>query len=73
MLILHMLCQEGRHNEAAAKLGDLIELVDRFEGKNHNLYYSLSKTFSRVVHSLIRDLGVRVSSIYLHNSRVVTD
>ncbi|XP_065838597.1 tetratricopeptide repeat protein 21B-like [Oscarella lobularis] len=48
MLILHMLCQEGRHNEAAAKLGDLIELVDRFEGKNHNLYYSLSKTFSRV-------------------------
>ena len=49
MIILCQLCQEGQYTEAAAQLGDLIQLVDRFEPKNHRLYYDLSQCFCRVV------------------------
>ncbi|XP_062519917.1 tetratricopeptide repeat protein 21B-like isoform X2 [Corticium candelabrum] len=48
MIILCQLCQEGQYTEAAAQLGDLIQLVDRFEPKNHRLYYDLSQCFCRV-------------------------
>nr|XP_006812059.1 PREDICTED: tetratricopeptide repeat protein 21B-like [Saccoglossus kowalevskii] len=45
--ILHLLCRDGSYDEAATKLGELIQLLDRFEPKNPWLYYSMSQTFCR--------------------------
>lgn len=47
-IILFSLCQEGQYNEAAAKLGELIQQIDRFEPKNHKLCHEMAKCFSRV-------------------------
>ncbi|XP_070546763.1 tetratricopeptide repeat protein 21B-like [Ptychodera flava] len=46
--ILHMLCREGSYDEAANKLGELIQLLDRFEPKNPWLYFNMSQAFCRV-------------------------
>ena len=47
--ILHLLCREGKYTEAAAALGELVTLMDRFEPKAHHLYYLYSACFSRMV------------------------
>ena len=47
--VLNLLVHERRGNEAAAKIGELIHLVDRFEPKNHKLYFKLSTTLARLV------------------------
>ncbi|XP_077996608.1 tetratricopeptide repeat protein 21B-like [Glandiceps talaboti] len=46
--ILHMLCREGSYDEAANKLGEVIQMLDRFEPKNPWLYYNMSQAFCRV-------------------------
>ena len=48
-LVLNMLANEGRVSEAATKIGELIHLVDRFEPKNHALYYSIALPLARLV------------------------
>eukprot|EP00057_Strongylocentrotus_purpuratus_P033961 XP_793431.3 PREDICTED: tetratricopeptide repeat protein 21B [Strongylocentrotus purpuratus] len=48
LIILQILCREGNYEEAAARIGELIQLIDRFEPKNAHIYCHLSKTFSRV-------------------------
>jgi tetratricopeptide repeat protein 21B len=47
-LVLNMLANEGRVSEAATKIGELIHLVDRFEPKNHALYYSIALPLARL-------------------------
>ena len=49
MLTLHLLAREGRYSEAADKIGELIQLLDRFEPNNHALYYNMSLAFARMV------------------------
>ena len=44
----------GNHEEAASRISDLIQLVDRFEPKNHALYYDVALAFAR----LVRDSSV---------------
>ncbi|XP_072020597.1 tetratricopeptide repeat protein 21B-like isoform X2 [Amphiura filiformis] len=46
--ILHLLVREGNYDEAAVKLGELIQIMDRFEPKNPQLYCELSQAFCRV-------------------------
>ncbi len=47
--ILHLLVREGNYDEAAVKLGELIQIMDRFEPKNPQLYCEVSQAFCRVV------------------------
>ena len=49
MLTLHLLAREGRYDEAADRIGELIQLIDRFEPNNHALYYDTSLAFARMV------------------------
>ena len=48
-LVLNLLANEGRVSESAPKIGELIHLVDRFEPKNHSLYYNIALPFARLV------------------------
>lgn len=54
MLTLHLLAREGKYDEAADKIGELIQLMDRFEPNNHTLYYDTSLPFARMVSCLDR-------------------
>lgn len=49
MLTLHLLAREGKYEEAAAKIGELIQILDRFEPNNHALYYDVALPFARMV------------------------
>ncbi|XP_072174244.1 tetratricopeptide repeat protein 21B-like [Diadema setosum] len=46
--VLQLLCKEGNYSEAAAKIGELIQVIDRFEPKNAHIYCHFAKTFARV-------------------------
>ncbi|XP_071507875.1 tetratricopeptide repeat protein 21B-like [Diadema antillarum] len=46
--VLQLLCKEGNYAEAAAKIGELIQVIDRFEPKNAHIYCHFAKTFARV-------------------------
>ncbi|XP_071943351.1 tetratricopeptide repeat protein 21B-like [Antedon mediterranea] len=46
--ILYLLSREGNCEEAADKLGELIEKLDRFEPKNPHAYYNMSLAFCRM-------------------------
>uniref|UniRef100_S4RS46 Tetratricopeptide repeat domain 21B n=1 Tax=Petromyzon marinus TaxID=7757 RepID=S4RS46_PETMA len=48
MQILHALCREGDSTVAAARIGDLINALDRFEPSNPGLCHRLALVFSRV-------------------------
>ena len=39
---------EGHHFSAVETIGDLIQVLDRVEPQNHNLYYQLSLSLCRV-------------------------
>ncbi|KAL3836422.1 hypothetical protein ACJMK2_021855 [Sinanodonta woodiana] len=45
---LHLLCREGNYGEAAAKIGDIITTLDRFEPKNPWLYFSMTQCLCRM-------------------------
>ena len=47
-IILQLLCRDGNYQEAANKLGELLQEMDRIEPKNPYLYDNYAKTFSRV-------------------------
>ena len=49
MKILFLLCRDGKYDEAAEGIGELIQYYDRYEPKSHCLYYEAGKLFSRVV------------------------
>ena len=49
MLTLQLLAREGKYDKAADKIGELIQLLDRFEPNNHALYYDMSLAFARMV------------------------
>lgn len=48
-LILYQLCREGAYDDAAHKVGDLLQEMDRVEPKNAFLYDEFAKVFCRVV------------------------
>ncbi|XP_038077972.1 tetratricopeptide repeat protein 21B-like isoform X2 [Patiria miniata] len=48
MEILHILCRDGKYEEAVLRLGELIQLLDRFEPKNGYICWHLSLVYSRV-------------------------
>lgn len=49
MLVLNLLAREGKYDEAAGSLSDVVQLLDRFEPRNHTLYYDMSLAFARLV------------------------
>ena len=52
VLILEHLAMEGNYEEAAIRISDLIQLLDRFEPKNHVLYHDMALAFARLVSRL---------------------
>ena len=52
MLVLNLLAREGKYDDAAGSLSDLVQLLDRFEPRNHALYYDMSLAFARLVYSI---------------------
>ena len=52
VLILELLAMEGNYEEAAIRISDLIQLLDRFEPKNHALYHDMALAFARLVSRL---------------------
>ena len=52
VLILELLAMEGNYEEAAIRISDLIQLLDRFEPKNHTLYHDMALAFARLVSRL---------------------
>ncbi|XP_033624164.1 tetratricopeptide repeat protein 21B-like isoform X1 [Asterias rubens] len=48
MEILYLLCREGNYEEAVQRLGELIQLLDRFEPKNAYIFWHLSLVYCRV-------------------------
>ncbi|KAM4626732.1 tetratricopeptide repeat protein 21B [Discoglossus pictus] len=79
MLALHYLCREGNVHEATAKLGDLINALDRFEPHNAQLYYGMSLAFSRMCerNQLIlqqtQTLVERAFSLASHDAEIATE
>ena len=49
MSIISFLCRDGKYDEAAEKISELIHLYDRHEPKSHSLYFEAGRLFSRVV------------------------
>ena len=49
LLVLELLAKEGSREEAANRLAHLLVLLDRFEPKNHALYYEMSLPYARIV------------------------
>ncbi|NXO03695.1 TT21B protein, partial [Rhinopomastus cyanomelas] len=47
MEALHHLCREGNVSEASARLGDLIQALDKLEPRNSQLFYRMALAFSR--------------------------
>jgi len=48
IVILYNLCREANAEEAAAKISKLIQALDRNESSNPDLYFSLSKPYSKI-------------------------
>ncbi len=49
MQTLSLLARDGNYSEASDKIGELIQLIDRFEPDNHALYHDMSLAFARMV------------------------
>ena len=49
MFVLNLLAREGKCEDAAGSLSDLVQLLDLFEPRNHSLYYDMSLAFARLV------------------------
>eukprot|EP00117_Sycon_ciliatum_P031489 scpid31598/ scgid0318/ Tetratricopeptide repeat protein 21B len=47
-MALCYVCKNGDPSKCAAKLSELLEAIDRYEPRNHRLYYDVSRVFSRV-------------------------
>nr|XP_026693773.1 tetratricopeptide repeat protein 21B [Ciona intestinalis] len=48
MQILYLLIHQGKYAEAVNRLGELIQVIDRFEPQNSELYYTSAKLFSTI-------------------------
>ena len=48
-IILYMLSREGNYSEAAQKIADLVQEMDRIEPRNAYLFDHFAKTFCRLV------------------------
>ena len=53
MIALELLAREGSYEDTAVRIGDLLQLMDRLEPKNHALYHDTSLAFSRLVRNLV--------------------
>ena len=62
MIILALLAVDGHSEVSASKISDLTQLIDRFEPKNHALYYEMSLAFAR----LVRKIGDCYHNIVIH-------
>lgn len=60
LLSLYHLVREGRYSTAAGRLAELLQSLDRFEPKNHQLYYAIAYPMARVAG---RDQGVLQQTI----------
>ena len=49
MLVLNLLAKDGDYEQAASRIVDLIQMLDRFEPRNHSLYHEMSLAFARLV------------------------
>ena len=49
MLVLNLLAKDGDYEQAASRIVDLIQMLDRFEARNHSLYHEMSLAFARLV------------------------
>ena len=49
MLALHLLAREGAYDRAAVNIGEIIQLLDRLEPKNHFLFWDMSLAYARMV------------------------
>ena len=49
MLTLHMLARDGAYEQAADGIGELIQLLDQLEPKNHLLFCEISMAYARMV------------------------
>ena len=47
--ILYALCREGNYQDAASKIGDLLQVMDRVEPRNATLYDEFARVFCRLV------------------------
>ena len=59
MLVLNLLAREGKYDEGADRLSDIVQLLDRFEPRNHALYYDMSLAFARLVYMWSHNLFLR--------------
>ena len=64
MKIMFLLCRDGKYDEAAEAIGELIQYYDRYEPKSHYLYYEAGKLFSRVVRAATK-YSVKTVTIYI--------
>ncbi|XP_046864441.1 tetratricopeptide repeat protein 21B-like isoform X2 [Xenia sp. Carnegie-2017] len=48
MSIISFLFLDGKYDEAAEKISELIHLYDRHEPKSHSLYFEAERLYSRV-------------------------
>lgn len=62
MKIMFLLCRNGKYDEAAEGIGELIQYYDRYEPKSHFLYYEAGKLFSRMVSPLLKSKSLRISN-----------
>ena len=65
LLILELLAKEGNYEEAAIRISDLIQLLDRFEPKNHALYHDMALAFARLVSQLTALYSCMPSHLYV--------
>ena len=49
MLALSLLAREGKVEGCVARLGELVQLMDRMEPRNHALYSEVAAPFARLV------------------------
>eukprot|EP01137_Pigoraptor_chileana_P035464 Opistho-2@29514 len=48
MVLLHRLARIGGYPQAAKRLGELIQTLDRFEPKNHRVYFECARSLCRL-------------------------
>lgn len=48
-MALELLARRGKCEEAAARIETLVKLIDKFEPRNHALYYQVSLSLARLV------------------------
>ncbi|XP_074652535.1 tetratricopeptide repeat protein 21B-like [Tubulanus polymorphus] len=68
--ILNLICRDGNYQEAASRLGDLLQLMDRVEPKNADKFYELSRGFCRIAS---RNTGILQQTYFMAERAVGLD